>query len=119
MHFQTPPHDHAKLVFAMAGEVLDVVVDLRKSGNTYGKYEVFRLSADNRNMLYIPKGMAHGFCALTDDATMFYFTGTVHNAEHDAGIRYDSFGFNWPTASPIMSERDKSFPGLQDFDSPF
>jgi dTDP-4-dehydrorhamnose 3,5-epimerase len=119
MHFQTPPHDHAKLVFAMAGEVLDVVVDLRKASQTYGKYASFSLSAANRNMLYIPRGMAHGFCAQTDDATMLYFTGTVHNKEHDAGILYNSFGFNWPVHDPTMSDRDKSFPELKDFDSPF
>jgi dTDP-4-dehydrorhamnose 3,5-epimerase len=119
MHFQLPPHDHAKLVFATSGEVLDVVVDLRKSSKTYGQYASFNLSGENRNMLYIPRGMAHGFCALTDGATVFYFTSTVHSATHETGIRYDSLGYNWPVANPVVSERDKSFPALSDFNSPF
>jgi dTDP-4-dehydrorhamnose 3,5-epimerase len=119
MHFQTPPHDHAKLVFVTSGEILDVIVDLRKSSKTFGKYASFNLSAENRDMLYIPRGMAHGFYALTDVATVFYFTGTEHNAAHDAGIRYDSFGFNWPVENPIVSDRDKSFPALKNFKSSF
>ena len=119
MHFQLPLHDHAKLVFVTSGEILDVVVDLRKSKKTYGQHASFNLSGENRNMLYIPRGMAHGFCALTNNATVIYFTGTVHNSAHDAGIRYDSFGFEWPSANPVVSDRDKSFPGLGEFTSPF
>lgn len=119
MHFQTPPHDHAKLVFVTSGEILDLIVDLRKNSKTYGKYASFNLTAENRNMLYIPRGMAHGFCAVSDSATVFYFTGTVHNAAHDAGIRYDSFGFDWPMKNPVVSDRDKGFPALGEFKSPF
>jgi dTDP-4-dehydrorhamnose 3,5-epimerase len=119
MHFQLPPCDHAKLVFATSGEVLDVVLDLRKNEGTYGRYQSFQLSAENKHMLYIPSGMAHGFCALTDRATLFYFTGTMHSKTHDCGVRYDSFGFPWPVENPIASERDRKFLPLGEFDSPF
>lgn len=119
MHFQLPPHDHAKLVFSTSGKVLDVVVDLRRSSKTFGKYQSFELSSENKNMLYIPRGLAHGFCAVSDKATLFYFTTSVHNKEHDAGIRFDSFGFDWPVTQPVLSPRDLNFPELKDFDSPF
>lgn len=119
MHFQTPPHDHAKLVFAVQGQVLDVVLDLRKKSPTYKQFRTYQLDDVNKAMLYLPSGLAHGFCALSEKATLFYFTSTVHNKEHDTGIRYDSFGFQWPVKHPIMSERDLSFERLEDFDSPF
>jgi dTDP-4-dehydrorhamnose 3,5-epimerase len=119
MHFQVPPHEHAKLVFSMAGEVLDIVLDLRKKSATYGQFAAFYLSEKNKDMLYIPPGMAHGFCSLTDKATLFYFTTSVHHKESDLGIRYDSFGFDWPVDNPIVSERDSAFPPLKEFVSPF
>ncbi len=119
MHFQLPPHDHAKLVFATQGDILDVVVDLRKNSSTYGESASFNLTAENKHQLYIPRGLAHGFCALTDAATLFYFVSSVHHKESDTGIRYDSFGLNWPVENPIVSERDLSFVKLENFNSPF
>ena len=119
MHFQLPPEDHVKLVFCTSGEVLDVIVDLRKSSPMYGKCESFLLSGNNRSMVYIPKGCAHGFCVKAENATVFYFTSTVHSKDCDAGIRYDSFGFQWPMENKILSDRDLSFPSFQDFRSPF
>ena len=70
----------------------------------YGKFESFSLSSVNHNMLYIPKGCAHGFIALSGNATVFYNTSTVHSKEHDSGIRYDSFGFDWPLTAVASSE---------------
>jgi dTDP-4-dehydrorhamnose 3,5-epimerase len=119
MHFQTPPHDHAKLVFATQGSVLDVVLDLRKKSPTYRQFRTFQLDTVQKAMLYLPRGMAHGFCALSDMATLFYFTTSVHNKDHDTGIRYDSFGFNWPVENPILSNRDLAFERFEDFDTPF
>ena len=119
MHFQTPPHDHAKLVFAVQGSVLDVVLDLRKKSPTYRQFRTYQLDDVTKAMLYLPRGLAHGFCALTDKATLFYFTTSVHSATHDTGIRYDSFGFDWPVKTSIVSVRDLSFAGLDEFDSPF
>jgi dTDP-4-dehydrorhamnose 3,5-epimerase len=119
MHFQTPPHDHAKLVFAVQGQVLDVVLDLRKKSPTYKQFRTYQLDDITKSMLYLPRGLAHGFCALSEKATLFYLTTSVHNKDHDTGIRYDSFGFNWPVVKPIISGRDLDFIGFESFDTPF
>jgi dTDP-4-dehydrorhamnose 3,5-epimerase/CDP-3, 6-dideoxy-D-glycero-D-glycero-4-hexulose-5-epimerase len=118
MHCQLPPAAHDKLVYCPAGKVLDVVLDLR-SGAKRGRFISRELSASNREMLFIPRGCAHGFLALEDDSMMVYQTSTVHSPAHDAGVLWNSFGFDWPIADPILSERDQKFPALRDFDSPF
>ncbi len=107
MHFQVPPHDHAKIVYCVAGAVLDVVVDIRRSSRTYGEHARVDLTADNRKILYIPKGFAHGFLSMADGTTMIYKTDAIYAPEHDTGIRWDRFGFTWPVAAPVVSERDR------------
>ena len=120
MHFQVPPADHAKLVYCSHGAVLDVVLDIRKASPTYGRAISFELSAENCLSAFIPSGFAHGFLALTEGALMVYKTSTVHTPSCDAGIRWDSFGFDWPLAGePILSDRDAKFPTLAEFESPF
>jgi len=119
MHFQVPPHDHAKLVYVTSGRILDVVLDLRKSSSTYGKHVSVELSDMNRRSIYIPTGFAHGFAVLSDEATVVYMLTTMYSSEHDAGIRWDSFGMDWGTRNPIMSERDRGFPRFEEFSSPF
>jgi dTDP-4-dehydrorhamnose 3,5-epimerase len=119
MHFQTPPHDHEKLVYCMQGRVLDVVVDLRRASPTFGRHVAVELDAARGHGLYIPKGMAHGFLALTEEVLMAYKVGTVHASAHDAGILWSSFGLDWGIDSPIVSTRDRAHPPLADFDSPF
>ncbi|MBI5919131.1 MAG: dTDP-4-dehydrorhamnose 3,5-epimerase [Nitrosomonadales bacterium] len=119
LHFQLPPQDHVKLVYCVHGAVMDVVLDLRVGSPTYGEYASFELSADRANSLYIPRGMAHGFCALSDDAIMVYKVSSVYSAEHDAGILWNSLDIPWPTSVPIVSARDQFFPALADFASPF
>ena len=119
MHFQLPPAAHAKLVYCLLGSVLDVVLDLRKNSPTFGRSCARELSAANREMFFIPAGFAHGFLSLEDNTTMVYQTSTVHSPAHDAGVRWDSFGFDWPVKVPVLSERDKNFPALCDFSSPF
>ncbi|MDB6123144.1 MAG: dTDP-4-dehydrorhamnose 3,5-epimerase [Pedosphaera sp.] len=119
MHFQLPPAAHDKLVYCPTGKVLDVVVDLRKASKTFGKIITRELSGKNREMLFIPVGFAHGFLALEDNTMMVYQTSTTHSPTHDAGILWNSFGFDWPVKNPILSERDKGFPALKDFQSPF
>jgi len=118
MHFQVPPHDHDKLVLCTRGEVLDVVVDLRR-GAGHGRVASTTLSADNRRVLFVPRGVAHGFVARTDEATMLYKTSTVHAPESDRGVRWDSFGFDWGVDAPVLSDRDRRHPALAEFDSPF
>jgi dTDP-4-dehydrorhamnose 3,5-epimerase len=119
MHFQLPPAAHAKLVYCIVGRVLDVVLDLRKNSSTFGRSCAHELNATSREMFFIPVGFAHGFLALEDGATMVYQTSTVHSPAHDAGIVWNSFGFDWPVKNPILSERDKKFSALRDFQSPF
>jgi dTDP-4-dehydrorhamnose 3,5-epimerase/CDP-3, 6-dideoxy-D-glycero-D-glycero-4-hexulose-5-epimerase len=118
MHFQLPPHDHVKLVHCARGAVLDVLLDLRH-GSGYGTVASAVLKGDEPSLLVIPKGVAHGFKSLTDASLMIYKTSTEHSPAHDMGVRWDSFGFNWDVAVPIVSARDSAHPGLADFVSPF
>ena len=119
MHFQLPPVDHVKLVYCADGTVFDVVVDLRVGSPTYGQYASFELSAEKANYVYIPKGLAHGFCTISEKATLIYKVSTVHSPEHDSGILWNSVGVTWPADTPIISDRDRQFPSLADFLSPF
>jgi len=119
MHFQLPPHAHAKLVGCITGSVLDVLVDLRKGSPTFGQYDCFELTANRHNILYIPVGLAHGFHALSDDAIMLYNVSTTYHKEVDTGIRWDSFSFDWKVENPVLSARDLSFQSLHEFKSPF
>jgi len=119
MHFQTPPHDHEKLVYCVAGSVLDVVVDLRGGSPTYGQADSVVLSSEHCNQLYIPRGLAHGFYVLSPQATMIYNVTSEYAPACDAGIHWKSVPFAWTDHDPILSERDQAFPMLQDFVSPF
>jgi len=118
MHFQLPPHEHAKLVYCIDGEVLDVLVDLRLGSPIYGIPVQFQLSAKKANILYIPKGVAHGFYTISNLATMVYKTSTVYNKDCDSGILWQSFDI-WPNTNPIVSAKDSDFLCLDDFKTPF
>lgn len=119
LHLQLPPHDHEKLVYCTDGGVWDVVVDLRVGSSTYGKHAVFKLTAEKANMIYIPRGLAHGFYVTAQSATMFYKVATQYAQSHDTGILWSSVGIDWPDVNPVLSARDNSFPALSDFKSPF
>ncbi len=119
LHFQTPPADHVKLVTCIEGAVKDVAVDLRKNSATFGKHFMIELSAEKSNMLYIPKGLAHGFLTLTERATMLYNVTTVYSPANDKGILWSSCGIDWQCDTPILSDRDKIHPTFAEFDSPF
>jgi dTDP-4-dehydrorhamnose 3,5-epimerase/CDP-3, 6-dideoxy-D-glycero-D-glycero-4-hexulose-5-epimerase len=119
MHFQLPPMDYVKMVYVINGKILDVCLDLRRFSKTYGKYFSTVLSGGDDNYLYIPKGIAHGFAALEDNSVVHYAQTTGYSKNHDLGIRYDSFGFNWNIQNPIISDRDLSFPSLIDFSTMF
>lgn len=118
MHYQTPPYDHAKLVYSTNGRILDVILDLRKESSTFGKFTTVEISEKNHKAVYMPKGVAHGFCCLTD-ATMVYLTSTMHSPVADSGVRWDSFGMQWPSDQNIMSERDKNFTSFHELNTPF
>ncbi|MEG0602868.1 MAG: dTDP-4-dehydrorhamnose 3,5-epimerase, partial [Mucinivorans sp.] len=114
MHFQTPPSDHTKLVHVIQGSILDVVVDLRHGSPTVGQYRTFELNDQNHLSLYVSRGLAHGFLALSDQTIVSYKVTTTYNPACDKGLRYNSFGFEWPaTGEIIISERDKNFPSLE------
>ena len=119
MHFQTPPFDHTKLVYVNQGTILDVILDLRKTSPTYGHSASFDLNAQNGQALYIPKGMAHGFCAKEDNTIVNYLQTSVYSKDNDSGILFNSFNFDWQIDHPIVSERDLSFISFQQFKSPF
>lgn len=119
LHFQAPPFDHIKLVSVLSGSVRDVVVDLRKGSPNYGKYVVVELNSDLKQALYIPSGFAHGFLSLEDNTSMMYMVTEGYHPESDCGIRWDSIAYIWGVKNPIISERDKGFVELKDFESPF
>ena len=119
MHFQVPPHDAVKLVYCLNGSVLDVLVDLRKSSPTFGEFRSIELTDRNHLILMIPSGFAHGFLALEDHTVLVYKGSFVYSPAHDTGIRWDSFGFNWPVQNPLTSERDRNFSTLAEYVSPF
>jgi dTDP-4-dehydrorhamnose 3,5-epimerase len=111
MHFQRPPSAHGKLVYCLDGRVLDVVFDMRRNLETFGRAFSYELDAAKRELLFIPKGFAHGFLSLVENSLMCYATDHVHDPANDTGIAWDSFGFEWPvTGQPIISERDRNLP---------
>lgn len=112
MHFQIPPSDHVKIVNVIAGQIVDVVLDIRSSSKTYGKYFSMDLSEGDGKSLYIPKGFAHGFRALIDDTIVEYNQTSEYDSSCDKGIRWNSFGFNWEIDNPIISDRDNGFDGF-------
>jgi len=118
MHFQLPPFEVSKLVSVIRGSILDVVIDLRKNSPTYKMVESVEIR-ENRNSLLVPKGCAHGFRSLEDDTIVFYQQSDLYSKEHDSGILWDSFGFDWQLDKPILSDRDLSLPKLKDFQTPF
>ena len=119
MHFQTPPHDHEKLVYVTDGEIIDVILDLRLHSPSYKKYAVVELNA-REHSVYIPRGCAHGFLTLSNEATVIYNVATVYNPGSDHGVRWDSFGYDWTgVTNPVISNRDMAFFPFEEFKSPF
>jgi dTDP-4-dehydrorhamnose 3,5-epimerase len=121
MHFQTPPADHQKLVSCLVGRALDVLLDLRKRSSTYGAHFSLELRGDAPQLLWIPRGVAHGFLSLEPGTCVAYKTDREHAPEHDAGVRWDSFGCQWPMPAEelVISQRDRRHPRLAEFESPF
>lgn len=118
MHFQKPPMEHAKLVYVANGSIIDVVLDIRKNSKSFGKHFSIQLNA-NQNSIFIPFGFAHGFRSLEDNTQVVYNQTSCYSFEHDRGILWNSFSFDWEISNPIISDRDKSFEHFQLFHSPF
>jgi len=121
LHFQLPPNAKAKLVRVTRGKVYDVIVDLRKDSPTYGKWESFELSADNFNMLFVPRGFAHAFLTLEDNTEFMYKVDNFYAPESDSGIIWNDPDLNidWPIKEPTLSEKDGKLQYFKDFESPF
>ncbi|MDH6111019.1 dTDP-4-dehydrorhamnose 3,5-epimerase [Kitasatospora sp. MAP12-15] len=114
VHFADVPPSQAKYVTCVRGAVLDVIVDLRVGSPTFGSWEGVRLDDVERKAVYIPEGMGHGFCALTDDATLSYLCSETFNptAEHSIHPLDPDLGIEWPTDEPLLSARDAAAPSL-------
>jgi dTDP-4-dehydrorhamnose 3,5-epimerase len=112
MHFQRPPKPEVKVVRCLRGAVYDVLLDLRPDSPTYLKHEAFELTSDNREALYVPDGIAHGFQTLTDDAEMFYQMSEFYIPGLNDGVRWNdpAFHIEWPLENPILSEKDQTYP---------
>ena len=117
LHYQTEPHAQDKLVRCIKGQILDVAVDIRKNSPTFGKYVSEILSEDNKNMLFIPKGFAHGFVVLSDTAELIYKASGEYSPTNDRGIRWNDkdININWGIDyEPLISDKDSKQPYLKD-----
>lgn len=116
LHYQKAPHEETKVVRCTAGEIHDVVVDLRPSSPAYRTWLGVELTSGNRRMLYVPHGVAHGFVTLTDATEVLYQMGTPYVAAAASGVRWDdpAFAIEWPLGPAVISERDRSFPFWED-----
>ena len=114
MHFQSPPFAHDKAVTCLVGEVLDVVLDLRRRSPTYGRSAAFTLQGAAPATLWIPAGCAHGFAVRGPSRALLHYAVTAEHAPaNDLGVRWDSFGFAWPAdAGTVISTRDRALPDL-------
>lgn len=115
MHWQAAPFEEAKLVRCTRGAIYDVVVDLRRGSPTFKKWAGFTLTASNREMVYVPKGCAHGFLTLEDETEVFYQMSQFYNAESARGARWNdpAFGIDWPGEVTVISERDRNYPDFE------
>ncbi len=118
LHYQLPPYTQAKLVRVVKGRVLDVAVDIRKGSPTFGKHVAVELSEENKLQFFLPKGFAHGFAVLSEEAIFQYKCDEYYAPDHEGAIRYDDpeLGIDWklPVEDIILSEKDKKHPRLQD-----
>ena len=123
LHFQKPPYAQAKLVRVVRGSVLDVAVDIRRGSPTYGQYVAVELSGDNHLQLFLPKGMAHGFAVLSDEAVFQYKCDEYYHPEAEGAVAWDDpqIGIDWGLSPDkvILSEKDHHHPYFKDFISPF
>ena len=121
LHFQHPPFAQAKLVSVIKGEVLDVVVDIRKDSETYGEHIVAYLNEENCHQLYIPEGMAHGFLTIKDDTIFTYKCSNYYHKDSEDGIIWNDSNLNikWNIKKPLVSEKDQLVQNFSSFVSPF
>jgi dTDP-4-dehydrorhamnose 3,5-epimerase len=114
LHYQAEPKPEIKLIRCSSGTILDVIADIRPGSPTYGRWEGFELSGENRTGLYVPAGFAHGFQCLTDDCHVFYQMSEFYDPTLARGIRWNdpALDIRWPIPNPVLSERDRDLPFL-------
>lgn len=112
MHFQLPPHSEIKLVKCIAGKIFDVIIDIREQSSTFLQWVGVELSAENKKIMYIPEGFAHGFQTLTNDCELSYHHSAFYKTEYEGGFRFDDprLNISWPLSLNLVSERDKNHP---------
>lgn len=118
LHYQKPPHAQAKLLMVTAGEIFDAVVDIRRSSPTFGQCVSATLSAEKKNMLWVPEGFAHALCVTSKTADVLYFVNREYAPTAERGIMWSdpALGITWPTDQPVLSDKDKVYPVLAEAD---
>jgi dTDP-4-dehydrorhamnose 3,5-epimerase len=121
LHYQLQPKAQTKLIRVTRGAIYDVIVDIRKSSPTYGQWQGFILSAENKRQLLVPKGFAHGFCTIMEDTEVQYKVDELYSPENDRGIAWDdpTLNIDWPINNPILSDKDKAHPILAEAEKNF
>jgi len=121
LHYQKGPKAQGKLVRTAVGEVFDVVVDIRKGSPRYGRWLAVSLSAENKKMLYVPPGFAHGACVVSAEASLLYMVTEEYAPECEAGVAWNdpALAIAWPAEHPLLSARDRAWPCLSDADNNF
>jgi dTDP-4-dehydrorhamnose 3,5-epimerase len=117
LHFQFPPFCESKLIRCISGAIFDVYVDLRENSHTFGQWESVELSEDNKKMIFIPRGFAHGFCTLADKCDVLYKVDSPYNLSAEGGIIWNdkTLNINWPISDPFLSERDIHLMTFEEF----
>jgi dTDP-4-dehydrorhamnose 3,5-epimerase len=112
MHYQVAPYEEAKLVRCTMGAIYDVIIDLRPGSPTFMQWLAAELTAQNRKMLYVPEGLAHGFQCLEDETEVSYQMSEFHHPDYAGGVRSDdpAFGIEWPIPGKIIADRDRTYP---------
>ena len=121
LHYQKRPRAQGKLIQVNQGEIFDVSVDIRKGSPTFGRWVGIRLSAEDRQLLYVPVGFAHGFCVISKTAEVHYKLTEEYSLKDEDGIIWNDpdIAISWPIKNPILSEKDTVYPGLKDADTGF
>jgi dTDP-4-dehydrorhamnose 3,5-epimerase len=114
MHYQLAPKAETKIVRCLRGSLYDIILDLRPGSATFCESFGSELTADNRRMMYVPKGFAHGFITLDDNTEALYFVDEFYSPENERGVRYDDpkFSINWPAKPTVISEKDRAYPNF-------
>ena len=112
LHYQEEPYAQSKLIRVLSGEIFDVAVDIRPNSPTRGQWVAATLSASNRQMIYLPRWCAHGFCVLSEHAEVIYMTSAEYAPAHEFGIMWNDpkLRIEWPISSPTLSQRDRAWP---------